>query len=64
MWSTILLFTSSNTLLTKERRLTERQFLDVDISSTFLNTGATDDTLQQSWKQDSFRHLLKSSVSF
>ena len=30
---------------------------------TFLNTGTTDETFQQSRKQDSFRHLLKSSVS-
>ena len=29
----------------------------------FLNTGTTDETLQQSRKQDSLRHLLKSSAS-
>ena len=28
-----------------------------------LNTGTTNETFQQSGKQDSFRHLLKSSVS-
>ena len=28
-----------------------------------MNTGTTNETLQQSGKQDSFRHLLKSSVS-
>ena len=50
-------------LLTTERILTGRQFLAVDLSSTFLNTGTTDKTFQQSGKQDSFRHLLKSSAS-
>ena len=58
---TILLFTSfSKTLLTTERRLTGQQFLAVDLSTTFLNTGTTDETFQQSEKQDSLRHLLKS----
>ena len=43
--STILLFTSfSKTLLATERRLTERYFLAVDLSQTFLNTGTTDTT--------------------
>ena len=37
--------------------------LAVDLSLTFLNTGTTDETFQQSEKQDSFRHLLKSSAS-
>ena len=36
--------------------------LAVDLSPTFLNTGTTDETFQQSGKQDSFRHLLKSSA--
>ena len=63
-WSTILLFIRfSKTLLTTERRLTGRWFLAVDRSSTFLNTGTTDETFQQFEKQDSFRNLLKSSTS-
>ena len=62
--STILLFTSfSKTLLTTERRLTGRQFLAVDLSPTFLYTGTTDETFQQSGKQDSFRQLFKSLAS-
>ena len=35
----------------------------VDLSPRFLNTGTTDETFQQSRKQDSLRHLLKSSAS-
>ena len=35
----------------------------VDLSPTFLNTRTTDETFQQSGKQDSFRHLLKSSAN-
>ena len=38
-------------------------FLAVDLSPTFLSTGTTDETFQQSGKQDSVRHLLKSSAS-
>ena len=49
--------------MTTERRLTGWQFLPVDLSSTFLNTGTTDGTFQQSGKQDSFRHLLKTSTN-
>ena len=33
-----------------------QQFLAVDLSLTFLNTGTTDETFQQPGKQDSFRH--------
>ena len=33
--------------------------LAVDLSPTFLNIGTTDETFQQSAKQDSLRHLLK-----
>ena len=33
------------------------QFLAVDLSPTFLNTGTTNETFQQSGKQDSFRHI-------
>ena len=63
-WSTILLFISfSKTLLTTERRLTGWYFLAVDLSPTFLNTGTTEETFQQSGKQDSFRHLLKTLAS-
>ena len=43
--------------LTIEWRLTGRDFLTVDISPTFLNTGTTDETFRQSGKQDSFRHF-------
>ena len=32
------------------------------LSPTFLNTGTTDKTFRQSPKQDSFRHILKSSA--
>ena len=64
MWSTILLFTNfSKTLLTTERRITGRWFLAVDIFPAFLNKVTTDETFQQSGKQDSFRHMLKSSAS-
>ena len=35
----------------------------VDLSPTFLNTGTIDEAFQQSEKQDSFRHILKSLVS-
>ena len=38
-----------------------REFLALDISLTLLNTGFTDETSQQSGKQNSFRHILKSS---
>ena len=35
------------------------QFLAVDLSPAFLNTGTTNDNFQQSGKQDPFRHSLK-----
>ena len=38
-------------LLTTEKRRTRRKFLAVDLSPTFLNTGTTDETFQQSGKQ-------------
>ena len=38
-------------------------FLAVDFSPTFLNTGTTDKTFQQSGNEDSFRHILKSLAS-
>ena len=38
-------------------------FFAVDLSPTFLNTEAIDETFQELWKQDSFRHILKSSTS-
>ena len=53
-WSTIFLLASFlNTLLTTDKRLTGQQFLAVDIFPAFLNTGTTDETFQQSGKQDS-----------
>ena len=62
-WSAILLFTRfSKTLLATESILSGRYFFAVDLSPTFLNTGSTNETFQQSGKQDSFRHLLKSSA--
>ena len=51
------------TLPTTERRLTKRWFKAVQLSSTFLNTGTTNETFQQFSKQDSFRQMLKSSAS-
>ena len=63
-WSTILLFASfSKTLLTTEKRLTGLLFLAGDFPPTFLNTGTTNETFQQSRKQNSFRHILKNSAS-
>ena len=35
----------------------------MDLFPTFLNTGITNETFQQSGKQDLFRHILKSSAS-
>ena len=35
----------------------------MDLFLTFLNTGTTNKTFQQSGKQNSFRHILKSSAS-
>ena len=59
-----LLFTSfSKTLLITERRLLGLCFLAVDLSPTFLNTRTTNETYQQSGKQDSFSHLLKSLLN-
>ena len=49
---------------TNHRKKTNRVVvLAVDLSPTFLNTGTTDETFQQSGKQDSFRHLLKNLAS-
>ena len=47
------------TLLTTERRLTGRQLLAVDLSATFLNAGTTDETFQQSGKQEFFQTLIE-----
>ena len=50
-WSTNLLWTSfSKTLLTIERRLIGWYCLDVDLSLTYINTGTTNATFQQSEK--------------
>ena len=54
---------SSFQRLTTERRLTMSWFLVADLSPTFLNTGTTHETCLQFRKQDSFRHILKSSPS-
>ena len=35
----------------------------VDLYPTFLNAGTTDETFQQSGKQEFFRHILKSSAN-
>ena len=35
----------------------------VDLFPSFLNTGTTNKTFQQSWKQDSLRQILKNSAS-
>ena len=35
--------------------------LAVEFSPTFLNTGTTDETLQQSGKQETLRHILENS---
>ena len=43
---------------TNHRKKTRRTFA-VDLFPTLLNTGSTDETFQQSGKQDSFRHILK-----
>ena len=57
-WSAVLLLTSfSKTILTTEKRLMGQQFLAVDLSPTFLNTGATDETFQLSGKHKSFSHV-------
>ena len=71
-WSTTLLLTgfwksstenkktkTKTSTKTNHRRLTRWWFSDVDLSPTFLNTGATDETFQKSEKQDSFWHILK-----
>ena len=50
------------TLLTTERRLIGSWVLAVYLSQTFLNTWTAIESLQQSGKQDSLRHMLKSSA--
>ena len=54
-----IIYKFSRTLLTTERRPTGWWFLAVDLSPTFLNTGTTDKTFQESGKQDAFRQILK-----
>ena len=54
---------SSKTLLTTERRLTVRYFVALHHSPTFLNIGTSNETFQQSGKQDNFRQILQSSAS-
>ena len=43
--------------------LLKQTILAVDFSSTFINIGINDETFQQPGKQDSFRHILKSSAN-
>ena len=43
---------------TKHRKKTNRAVvLAADLSQTFLNTEIKSKTIQESWKQDSFRHI-------
>ena len=44
---------------TNHRKKTKKE----DLSPTFLNTGTTEKTFQETGKQDSVEHLLKSSSS-
>ena len=44
---------------TNRRKKTKKE----DLSPTFLNTGTTEKTFQETGKQDSVEHLLKSSSS-
>ena len=49
---------------TNHRKKTNRVVvLALDLSPPFLNIGITNETFQQSGKQDSFRHILKSSAT-
>ena len=44
----------------KHRKKTNREVvLTVDLSAAFLSTETTNETFQQSGKEDSFRHILK-----
>ena len=45
-------------------RLTERQILGGDFFPTFLNTGTTEENFQESKKQDSLKHILKSLTRY
>ena len=56
-----LLYSSRNVEAVREQML--NIFSAVDLFSTFLTTGNTNETFQQSGKQESFRHILKSSAS-
>ena len=50
---------------TNHRKKTNREVVfSCRLFQTFLNTGSTDETFQQSGKQDSFRHILKSSLVY
>ena len=48
---------------TNHSKETNQAVVAVDLSPTILNTGTIDETFQQSGKQGSFRHILKSSAS-
>ena len=58
----IIYLSFSKTLLTTEKKLTEQQFLAY-LSPIFLNTGTTNETFDQSGKQNSLRHILESSAT-
>ena len=61
--SASLLFTSfPKTLLTIERKLTGQLFVAAELFPAFLNSGSTNETFQQSEKQESFQYILKSSA--
>ena len=45
----------------RKKNITGWQFLAVDLSATFLNTGITNETFQQCGKQDLFRNIEKFS---
>ena len=59
-WSAIiLLLSSSKTLLIAEKILTGLYFLTVNLSQTFLNTGTTSETFQQSGKKTHIEQLKR-----
>ena len=61
--STILLFTSFSETFTNLRKKTNRAVVFSCRAFPNILTGTTNETFQQSGKQGSFRHLLKSSAS-
>ena len=59
-----IIYKFSKVLLTIVMRLTERQILGGDFFPTFLNTGTTEENFQESKKQDSLKHILKSLTRY